>query len=107
MKRKRETRATDGDVTKIQVALSAHKKAHPDAKIDIQRQNSVSIRIRITDPDFKGLDLVERDNQLWKILETLPEDVLSQICLLLLLTPEETKKSPANFEFERPVISTP
>jgi stress-induced morphogen len=105
MGRKRDTQTNDSDAKKIRDALSQHKKAHPEAEIDIQRQNSVSIRIRITDPDFKGLDLVERDNQLWKILEKLPEDVLSQISLLLLFTPEERKKSLANFEFERPVSS--
>jgi stress-induced morphogen len=102
MGRKRDSK-NDSDVKTIGDALSEHKKAHPGAEIDIRRQNSVSIRIRITDPDFKGFDLVERDNQLWKILEKLPEEVLSQISLLLLFTPEERKKSLANFEFERPV----
>jgi len=105
MARKRGPEKTDNDMKKIQDALSEHKKAHPEAEIDIQRKNSVSIRIRITDPDFKGFDLVERDNQLWKILEKLPEEVLSQISLLLLFTPEEKKKSLANSEFERPVSS--
>jgi len=37
---------------------------------------------------------------------TLPEEVLSQISLLVLLTPAEMKKSLANFEFEHPVPST-
>jgi stress-induced morphogen len=105
MARKHDSKKNDRAVKKIQDALSEHKQADPDAEIDIHRHNSVSIRIRITDPDFKGSDLVERDNQLWKILEKLPEDVLSQISLLLLFTPEERKKSLANAEFERPVSS--
>jgi hypothetical protein len=105
MKRHREGSEIDADLKRIREALSEHKRLHRNATIDIQRLNSVSIRIRIIDPDFKGLDLVERDNQLWKILDKLPEDVLSQISLLLLLSPEETKKSLANLEFERPVGS--
>jgi stress-induced morphogen len=105
MGRKRDKKNNESDVMKIRDALDEHKRAHPGAEIDIQRQNSVSIRIRITDPDFKGLDLVERDNQLWKILEKLPEDVLSQISLLLLFTPEERKRSLADVEFDRPVSS--
>ncbi|HKI20797.1 MAG TPA: hypothetical protein VKA15_23095, partial [Isosphaeraceae bacterium] len=83
MKRKK----ADIQVQQICDTLEEFKSAHPRAKIEIQRKNSVSIRIRIIDPDFKGLDLVERDNQLWKILENLPDEVLSQISLLLLLTP--------------------
>jgi stress-induced morphogen len=106
MKRKRDNDRADLDEQTIRDALSEHKKAHPGAKTDIQRRNSVSIRIRITDPDFEGLDLVERDNQVWKILEKLPEDVLSQISLLLLLTPKEAKKSLADLEFDRPVRSS-
>lgn len=106
MKRKRDNNGVDNDEQTIRDALSEHKKAHPAAKIDVQRRNSVSIRIRITDPDFKGSDLVERDNQLWKILEKLPEDVLSQISLMLLLTPKEAKNSLANLEFDRPVRSS-
>ncbi len=105
MVRKNDSKKNDSAVKTIRDALSEHKKAHSEAEIDIQRLNSVSIRIRITDPDFKGSDLVERDSQLWRILEKLPEDVLSQISLLLLFTPEERKKSLANVEFERPVSS--
>ncbi len=105
MVRKNDSKKHDSAVKTIRDALSEYKKAHSEAEIDIQRLNSVSIRIRITDPDFKGSDLVERDSQLWRILEKLPEDVLSQISLLLLFTPEERKKSLANVEFERPVSS--
>jgi stress-induced morphogen len=106
MTRKRDNNGADHDEQNIRDALSEHMKAHPGAKIDVQRRNSVSIRIRIIDPDFKSLDLVQRDNQLWKILEKLPEDLLSRISLLLLMTPNEAKKSLANFEFDRHVSSS-
>jgi hypothetical protein len=105
MKRKKDNHQADIDVRQICDTLAELKSAHPRAKIEITRKNSVSIRIRIIDPDFKGLDLVERDNQLWRSLEKLPEEILSQISLLLLLTPEETQTSFANVEFEHSVPS--
>ena len=86
-------------------ALRVYKKLHPSADIKVQRQNNVSLRIRIIDKDFKGMDLVDRDTALWKILEPLPDSVVSQITMLLLLTPQETKRSFANVEFDYPVRS--
>ena len=95
----------DENVSRVVQALGAYKKAHPRAEIDVHRHNSVSIRIRIIDADFQGLDLVERDNEIWKILDRLPDDVRSEITLVLLLTPREAKTSYANVEFEHPVPS--
>jgi len=86
-------------------ALRAYKNSHPSADIKVQRQNNVSLRIRIIDKDFKGMDLVDRDTALWKILEPLPDEVVSQITMLLLLTPQETKRSFANLEFDHPIRS--
>ena len=85
--------------------LESYAAVHPRAGIDINRQNSVAVRLRIIDPDFRGKDLVDRDSEIWDILGTLPEIVQSQITLLLLLTPQEAKKSFANVEFEHPLES--
>ena len=90
---------------RVREALAGYKSAHGLAKINVRRQNSVSIRIRIIDPDFKGLDRVDRDTEMWKLLERLPERVKSQITMLLLLTPKEAKTSFANMEFEHPIKS--
>jgi len=106
MKRRQENHRAESDERQIHTVLAEYGNAHPKAKIAIQRQNSVSIRVRIVDHDFRGLDLVERDSLIWSMLEKLPEEVLSRITLLLLLTPEETKKSFANFEFDHPIPST-
>src|SRR5258707_14694151 len=73
---------------------------HPDAKVDVYRYNSASIRIRVIDPAFSGLGLTERDSQLWAILDRLPEDTLTQINLLLCLSPKELARSMMNAEFE-------
>ena len=49
---------------------------------------------------------VDREPEVWKLLEKLPEDVFANITMLLLLTPEETKNSFANMEFENPIPSS-
>ena len=75
---------------------------HPKAKMDVYRYNSASVRIRVIDPSFAGLDWIERDTLLWEMLEDLSEDTLSQITLLLCLAPNEIGKSMMNMEFEDP-----
>lgn len=96
---------SDEVIDQIISALRKYEKTHPDADIAVYRQNSVSVRVRIVDSEFATLDKVERNKLVWKYLETLPEDVQSDVSVLLLLTPEETKRSFANLEFEDPVPS--
>ena len=95
----------DSQVQEIMVVLEPYQESHPDSKIDVRRQNSVSIRIRIIDPDFRGLDRIDREPPIWKLLKRLPDDVVSNITMLLLLAPEETEGSLANQEFEDPIRS--
>jgi hypothetical protein len=97
---KQNTKQEDKDVRSILDALRPFAEAHPQARIDIHRDNDVIIRIRIIDPGFQGLDRVERDAQIWPLLEKLPEDTLNQITFMLPITPKETKKSMANMDFE-------
>ena len=86
-------------------ALKPYEDQHPNAEIVAYRQNSVSIRIRIVDPDFQGADRVEREKAVWPFLERLPDDVLADITILLLITPDEAGKSFANHDFENPLPS--
>lgn len=102
---KKPKKNNDKAVRAIASALVAYQSAHPKAKIDVYRQNSVSVRIRIVDPDFRALDLVDRDSKIWEILHRLPDDVQAEITMVLLLTPAEKKKSFANVEFEDPIPS--
>jgi stress-induced morphogen len=100
---KTSRRRTDPDVRKILDTLTTQYKAvHAKAKIDVYRYNWASIRIRIIDPDFAGKDRVQREDMVWGIIETLPEDVRQQITVLLLLPPAEVKTSFMNMEFEDP-----
>jgi hypothetical protein len=82
-----------------------YKPAHPGAQIDVYRYNSVSVRVRIIDPEFAGLSRTERDTSVWTVLDTLPDDTAQEISVLLLLTPEEKAGSLMNREFEDPTPS--
>ena len=93
------------EVRAILATLEPYNILHPEAQIRSYRQNSGSIRIRIIDPDFRRLDKALRHDQIWEILDPLPEDILTQITVLLLLTPEEAQTSFANMDFENPIPS--
>ncbi len=95
----------DEQIQQILAALGEYKRDHPNAQIEARRQSSVSIRIRIIDPDFHGLDRVDREPPVWNILKTLPDEVFSNITMLLLLSPDETEGSLANREFDDPLPS--
>ncbi|ETW97514.1 hypothetical protein [Candidatus Entotheonella palauensis] len=86
-------------------ALSKYKKQHHNADIVVYRQNSVSVRIRIVDPDFDGINKADRHDIIWDFITNLPEDQQSEISLLLLLTPDEMEMSFANDEFDNPIPS--
>lgn len=98
--------SSDPTIEEIIITLEAFEKDNPNARIDIYRQNSVSIRIRIISPDFKPFNRVERSKYVWKYLNTLDEEIQSDISSVILLTPDETKHSFANLEFESPVPSS-
>jgi hypothetical protein len=95
----------DAIINKIIDALKEYETANPRARIDVYRQNPVSVRIRIVDPAFKGLEKSERHTNVWRFLAALPEDVQGDISMLLLLSPEEKKGSMGNLEFDDPVRS--
>lgn len=96
---------SDETLDAIMAALGEYEADHPAAQIDLYRQNSVSVRVRIIDPDLAGQGKPQRSQLAWRYLSQLPEDVQSDISTLLLLTPGETQKSFANFEFEDPIPS--
>ncbi len=97
---------TDPDVRRILDTLQKdYTRRHPKALVEAYRQNPVSIRIRIVDPEFASLDRAEREKSVWPILDTLPENIRSDISLLLLLTPDERANSFASHEFDHPIPS--
>jgi hypothetical protein len=96
---------SDATIESIREVLSDYNKEHPRAQIELYRQNPVSVRVRIIDPEFAQWGRPERNQRVWEYLSRLPEDMQSDISILLLLTPSEIKTSFANFEFEDPVPS--
>jgi hypothetical protein len=94
---------------KVQTVLDALKKgygaSHPKAKIEAYRYNPASIRVRIIDADFVGKGLVEREEEVWPIIESIPEDVRMEVSILLLITPSERKQSLGSMEFDDPTPS--
>lgn len=80
--------------------LRGLEEGHPEARIDLYRPNSVSIRIRVIDPRFAGLGMPARHDRVWAHLEKLPDEVVGEISMVLLLAPGEVDRSISNFEFE-------
>ncbi len=95
----------DDDVLRMLDVMNSYKVLHAQAEIESYRHSSASIRLRIIDPDFRGLDRVEREELVWELVERLSEDIQQQLSVLVLLTPEEIKTSIANRDFENPIPS--
>ncbi|MGC8638380.1 MAG: hypothetical protein ACP5XB_00715 [Isosphaeraceae bacterium] len=96
----------DDIMGQIEAVLETYQRDHVKAQITMYRQNSMSVRIRIIDPDFTGMSKADRNDLVWNYLDRLAEDAQADVSVLLLLTPSETPKSFANMEFEDPVPST-
>lgn len=102
---KRRTKRPDKILKQFIKVLEDYESKHPNAEIEAYRHNSVSVRVRIINPDFKGKDRGEREDEIWPLVEKLPEQTVSELSLLLLFTPQEAKKSFANAEFDDPIPS--
>lgn len=95
----------DEIIDRIIQALGKYLEDRPEADINLYRQNSVSVRVRIVDSVFQRMSRPERSDMVWKYLERLSDDDQSEISSLILLAPDETEHSLANFEFNNPVPS--
>lgn len=80
--------------------LIAHTADHPSAEVEVYRQNEYSVRIRVTDPDFRSKSRSERHKTAWPILYDLSEEVLNELTMLLLITPDEKTTSMVRHEFD-------
>jgi hypothetical protein len=96
---------SDDNLLLIKTALQAFEEQHPDARIELYRQNSIAVRIRVIDPSFARVEKSDRHEKVWEHLEKLPEEVQSDISMVVLLAPDEAKLSLANLEFENPSLS--
>ncbi|HWG42558.1 MAG TPA: hypothetical protein VN688_07205 [Gemmataceae bacterium] len=79
----------------------AYGAKHPRAQIEVKREYPACVRVRVLDPGFAHKDRVDRNEAVWEVIRTLPEEWWNQISLLIVLTPKEAKTSLMNrFEFE-------
>jgi stress-induced morphogen len=83
-------------------ALKPYLAEHRRATVDMYRRSRFALRIRIIDPDFAGLDRVDRDELIREYIKSVPDEVMDELSMLLLLTPDEVEQSIANFDFENP-----
>jgi stress-induced morphogen len=92
----------DPQVQQVLEVFEEYERAHPNAQIEARRHSRFSIHIRIIDPDFEGMNRVEREPEIWSLLERLPEEVFLNLTVLILLTPAEAPNSVASFAFDHP-----
>jgi hypothetical protein len=102
---KLRTKRPDPVLKQIAAVLKKYETAHPHANIEVYRQNNVSVRIRVIDPSYAKKGWAEREEELWKLLLDLPDEVVADISMILMLTPEEAKESFASKEFDDPIPS--
>lgn len=73
---------------------------HPNAEVMAYRYNGYSILVRVIDPDFEGMDIVDRNAPFERIIPEFPEAVQERLYMLLTLTPEEARESETSAEFD-------
>ena len=95
----------DPTIDAIVECLRPYDAQNPGAKIEVYRQNPVSVRLRVVDPTFKQLSRSERSKVVWPILRQLPDDVLQEISFVILVPPEEETSSMSSREFDDPLPS--
>jgi hypothetical protein len=72
--------SADPEVTRVADTLAEYQKVHPRARIDVRRSSRASIHVRVVDPAFGKQDRVAREDQVWPLLETLPDDIFRSRC---------------------------
>ena len=97
----------DAVIERIESALSAFQAAYPRAKIELYRQNSVSVRVRIVNESFRGLSRSQREDLVWEHLNALDGGAQNEISMLILVTPDELDDPFAfsSHEFDSPFPS--
>ena len=96
----------DAPVESLKAALDEYEAQHRGAEASLYRQNRASIRLRVVDRRFAGMSKSRRHAEVWDFLQPrVGEDVLSDVSLVLAVTPDELGSSLANQEFDHPIPS--
>ena len=94
---------TDEGLRQVAGALDRFTADHAPSSVEIYRHGRYVIRVRVVGEVFRDRSKDDRHRLVWGYLRDLPEDTLSDISVLLLLTPDEKGSSFASFEFDDPV----
>lgn len=90
----------DPQIEQVLDQLSEYKRAHANAQVEACRSTYDFIHIRIIDPDFRGVDELDREAEIWPLLNQLPREVYRELMMLVLVTPEEAAYSGSSLEFD-------
>lgn len=94
--------ATQTQEKAIRKALAPFLAKHPKAQLDMYRRNQYALRMRVIDPGFEGMDLVDRDTLIREYLDSLPDEIMDDLTMIVLITPKESATSVANFDYDNP-----
>jgi stress-induced morphogen len=92
--------AEDARVQQLAKAMGAWQSEHVRSEIAVKRVNDFMVNIRVIDPDFQGMNRGERHDKIWEILETVPDEIVEEVSVLLLLTPSEANRPFADAAFD-------
>lgn len=65
---------------------------------DSYRYNSASIRVRVIDPSFEGMQREKRDAMVEQYLDQLPPDIQRDIVTLFTFAPSDLQRTPTTFK---------
>jgi len=85
-----------------QVEEFLRSRGFPDVECYQREGYDFLMRLRVTDPRFRGLNRVDRAALVEEELAKLPDDLQASISMLVLVTPEERKTSLHSLEFDDP-----
>lgn len=107
MARYDRSKKPDSQVQQVLDVLAEYEGVHPNALIEARRDEYDFIFIRIIDPDFQEVDDLERESEIWPLLNQLPSEVFRDIMMLVPVTPEEAPYSGSSIEFDHPLPPLP
>ena len=108
MARYDRSKKPDPLVQQVLDVLGQYERNHPEALIEARRGNYDFIYIRIIDPDFEGIARKKsRKNRIWPLLYQLPDEIVSNIGSLVLVTPEEAPHNGSSINFDHPLTPLP
>lgn len=96
---------TNGKITNEQTRqVEEFLKSRGFAEVECYQPEGYDLllRLRVTDPRFKGQGRVNRAELVENELEKLPDDLQASITTLVLVTPDERKTSLLSLEFDDP-----